>query len=107
MINLIIFSSLTGRAIVTTGPTVLKFHMEHDLISDLRIVKLGQVEYPRWPLFLKIARKNQLLIRNHQVLIAEFRHGLSMEHRYYCKNEKKSVALFYHSDFSVCKCDFA
>ena len=40
----------------TTGPTVLKFHMEHDLTPGSQNCKIGQVEYPRWPLLLKIAK---------------------------------------------------
>ena len=35
----------------------LKFHMEHDLTPGSQNSKiLGQVVYPRWPLFLKIAK---------------------------------------------------
>ena len=40
----------------TIAPTVLKFYMEHDLYQGLRIIKLGQVEYPRWPPLLKIEK---------------------------------------------------
>ena len=37
----------------TTGPTVLKFHMDHDLIPGSQNVKFNRVEYPRWLLLLK------------------------------------------------------
>ena len=38
----------------TIALTFVKFHMKHD--QGLRIIKLGQVEYLRWPLLLKIAK---------------------------------------------------
>ena len=59
----------------TTGPTVLKFHMKHDLTHGLRIVKLGKVEYPRWPLLLKKEKQqNKLLLQNHCIFLAQFSH---------------------------------
>ena len=44
----------------TTGSTVLKFHVKHDLTPGSQIVKLGHVEYPRWPLLLKISKTTKL-----------------------------------------------
>ena len=38
------------------APTVLKFYMEHDLPPRSQNYKIGQVEYPRWPPLLKIAK---------------------------------------------------
>ena len=55
--------------------------------QGLRIIKLGQVEYPRWPPLLKIAKKkkkkkNQLFLQNRWIFLAEFCHGISMENKY-------------------------
>ena len=38
----------------TVAPIVLKFYMEHDLAPGLKIIKLDEVEFPRWPSLLKI-----------------------------------------------------
>ena len=59
----------------TTGPTVLKF-------QGLRIVKLGQVEYPRWPLLLKIVKTTKSTYQETLDILAEFWHGISVKHRY-------------------------
>ena len=40
----------------TTGPTVLKFHMEHDLTPGSQNCKIGSGRISRWPLLLKIAK---------------------------------------------------
>ena len=66
------------------------FYMEHDLPPRSQIVKLGQVEYPRWPPLLKIAKIiKSIFLQNRWIFLAEFWHGISMEHRYSeCKKEK-------------------
>ena len=82
----------------TTGLTVLKFHMHHDLTQSLRIVKFGLIEYPRWPRLLKLAKTtNQLLLQNQRNVylrsgkifvvfclhyLAEIWHGASVKCRY-------------------------
>ena len=60
----------------TAAPTVLKFHMKHDLTQGLRIVNLGKVEHLRWPLLLKKVKIN------HWIFLAKFWHGISMKDRY-------------------------
>ena len=42
----------------TTGPTVLKFHMEHNLTPGSQNCKIGsgRILYNRWPLLLKIEK---------------------------------------------------
>ena len=50
--------------------------------QGLRIVELGQVEYPRWPPLRKIAKITQLLLQNHWTFLAEFWYGISMKHRF-------------------------
>ena len=67
----------------TIAHTVLKFYMEHDLPQGLRIIKLGQVEYPRWPPLLKIAEITKSTFSpDRWIFLAEFWHEISMEHRY-------------------------
>ena len=62
--------------------------------QGLRIIKLGQVEYPRWPPLLKIAKVTKSTFSPELLnILAEFWHGISMEHRYSeLKKLKKSVA---------------
>ena len=40
----------------TIAPTVLKFHMEHDLPPRSQNYKIGSGQNPRWPSLLKIAK---------------------------------------------------
>ena len=61
----------------------LNFTLSMTWHQGLRIIKLGQVEFPRWPPLLKIAEiTKSIFLQNHWIFLAEFWHGVSMEHRY-------------------------
>ena len=64
----------------TTGPTVLKFHMEHDLTPGSQNYKIGsgRIHVSKMAAVTKNS-KNQLLLQNHWIFFAEFYHGVSID----------------------------
>ena len=76
----------------TIARASLKFYMERN--HGLRIIKLDQVDYPRWPPLLKIVNnKTNFFSRTARYFWLNF----DMQYQWNigiqnCKNEKKSVA---------------
>ena len=68
----------------TTGPTVLKFNMEHDLTPGSQNCKIGLGRISKMAAVTKNNKKqqNKVLLQNHWILLAEFWHGISVKHRY-------------------------
>ena len=65
----------------TIAPTVLKFYMEHDLPPGSQNFKIGTGRISKMAAITK-NNKNQLFFQNRWIFLAEFWHGISMEHRY-------------------------
>ena len=68
----------------TIAPTVLKFYMEHDLPPRSQNYKIGSGRKSKMAAITKNSKKeqNQLFLQNRWIFLAEFWHGISMEHRY-------------------------
>ena len=64
----------------TTGPTVFKFHIEHDLTPGSQNCKIGSDRI--WPLLLKIAKTTKSTSSPEPLFLEEFGCGISMEQRY-------------------------
>ena len=71
--------------------------MKHDQTPGSQNCKLGQVEYPRWTLLLKIAKitKSTSSSEPLDILGMEYQRNIGIQN---CENEKKSVVQFCHSD---------
>ena len=65
----------------TIAPTVLKFYIEHDLAPGSQNYKTGLGRISKMAVITKNSKNNKLL-QNHWIFLAEFWHGISMEHRY-------------------------
>ena len=65
-----------------TGPTVLKFHMEHDLTPGSQNYKIGSGGISKMALFLKVAKTTKSASSPEPLdILAEFCHGISIKHR--------------------------
>ena len=68
----------------TTGPTVLKFHMEHDLTPGCQTCKFGSDQISKMATVTENSKNNKInfFSRTTGYFLAEFWHGISVKHRY-------------------------
>ena len=67
----------------TVAPTVLKFYMEHDLPPGSQNYKIGLGRISMMAAITKNSKlKKKLFLQNRWIFLAEFWHGISMEHGY-------------------------
>ena len=68
----------------TIAPTVLKFYMEHDLLPGSQNYKTGSGRISKMAAITKKNKNNKIkfFLQNRWIFLAEFWHGISMEHRY-------------------------
>ena len=65
----------------TTGSTVLKFHVEHDLTPGSQNCKIGFGRISKMAAVTKKSKNNKINVFS-RVFLAEFWHGISMKHKY-------------------------
>ena len=68
----------------TIAPTALKFYMEHDLPPGSQNYKIGSGRISKMAAITKNSKNNKInfFLQNRWIFLAEFWHGISMEHRY-------------------------
>ena len=67
----------------TSAATVLKFYMEHDLALGSQNYKIGSGGIAKMAAITKNSKNNKINIFSRtRIFLAEFWHGISMEHRY-------------------------
>ena len=68
----------------TIAPTVLKFYMEHELAPGSQNYKIGSGRISKMAAITKNSKNNKtnFFFQNRWIFLAEFWHGILMEHRY-------------------------
>ena len=68
----------------TIAPTVFKFDMKHDLPPGSQNYKIGSGRISKMAAITKNSKNNKInfFLLNRRIFLAEFWHGISMEHRY-------------------------
>ena len=65
----------------TMKPIVVKFHMKHDQTPGSQNCKTESGQISKMAAVTKNS-KNKINLQNHWLFLAEFRHGISVKHRY-------------------------
>ena len=67
----------------TIAPTILKMYMKHDLPPGSQNYKIGPGRISKMAAITKNSQNSKInFLQNHWIFLAEFWHGISMEHRY-------------------------